>query len=262
MIKYQQFILLLLAVLQHQFANTQDISGKWIGDRSDTKITMDIIQQNDSIYGNAFIIFERGLGKANVAIKGRIKNGVLEYETSKVLEEDIDSNYLLCFVSGKDFLKIKKNKHVLEGTCLSIDVKDECINLSCNERYIKKVDYTFRKDNFYDRKVLVIDTILAKSDSLELVIWDNLKEDGDIVSVYFNEHEIISNLLLKHQPFKTKINCNTELNVLLFYAHNLGDVPPNTATLAIYQNGKLLKELDIKSDADRSESIVIKLQKN
>lgn len=108
MIKYQQFILLLLAVLQHQFANTQDISGKWIGDRSDTKITMDIIQQNDSIYGNAFIIFERGLGKANVAIKGRIKNGVLEYETSKVLEEDIDSNYLLCFVSGKDFLKIKK----------------------------------------------------------------------------------------------------------------------------------------------------------
>ena len=108
----------------------------------------------------------------------------------------------------------------------------------------------------------MIDTIFAKKDSLELVIWDNLKEDGDIVSVYFNEHEIISNLLLKHQPFKTNIYCDTELNELLFYAHNLGSVPPNTATLAIYQNGRLLKELDIKSDADRSESIVIKLLKN
>ena len=79
MIKYQQFILFLFSVLQYLFSNAQDISGKWIGDRSDTKITMDIIQQNDSVYGNAFIIFERGLGKANVAIKGRIKNGVFIY---------------------------------------------------------------------------------------------------------------------------------------------------------------------------------------
>lgn len=141
---------------------------------------------------------------------------------------------------------------------MSIDKKEECFNLSCIERYIKKVAFTFRKNDFNGRKVLIVDTILATQDTLELALWDNLKEDGDIVSVYVNEEKVVNEYLLKNKHKTIKIACPKGWNDVVFYAHNLGTEPPNTATIAVYQNGKLLKEMDLKSDAHKSESFVIK----
>jgi hypoxanthine phosphoribosyltransferase len=254
----QKLIAFLFFVSSALFCNAQDISGRWIGGHSyATKITLDLVQIGDSVSGIAYVVFENKIGRANVAITGSIENGILEYQSYEILEQDVDSNYVLCFVAGKEFLKIKKNKHILEGACISIDKKEECFNLSCIERYVKKVDFTFRKKDFIGRKVLTVDTIVVTQDTLELAIWDNLKEDGDIVSVYVNEEKIASEYLLKRQHKTIKITCKKGINDVIFYAHNLGSEPPNTATIAIYQNGKLLKQLDIKSDANKSESFVI-----
>jgi hypothetical protein len=104
--------------------------------------------------------------------------------------------------------------------------------------------------------------LLSHKTPLELSIWDNLKEDGDIVSVYVNEEKIVSEYLLRHQQKTIKIVCKKGLNDIILYAHNLGSEPPNTATIAILQSGKMLKQLDIKSDANKSESFVIKRLKN
>ena len=245
------------------FVDAQDISGRWIGDKTyGTEITLDLVQIADSVTGIAYIIFENKIGNAHVSINGRIENGILKYETHKILEQNIDSNYIFCLIAGKDFLKIKKNKHILEGTCISIDKKEECLHYSCTERYVKKINYAFRKTELNNRKVLVVDTIVATQDTLELSIWDNLKEDGDIVSVYVNEEKIVSEYLLRHQQKTIKIVCKKGLNDIILYAHNLGSEPPNTATIAILQSGKMLKQLDIKSDANKSESFVIKRLKN
>ncbi len=241
------------------FCKSQNISGRWIGGNSySTKITLDLVQHKDSVSGIGYVVFKDNLGRANIYIEGTFNKGILEYETKRILEKDLDSNYLLCFVAGKEYLKIKKNRHILEGACISIDKQEECFNLSAIEKYVKKVDFTFRQHDFIGRKVLIVDTVFATQDTLELSIWDNMKEDGDIVSIYLNEIKIVSNYLLKNQPKITNVICKKGLNEVLFYAHNLGTEPPNTATIAIYQNGKLLKELDLKSDANKSECFVIK----
>ena len=251
-------ILLLYFILLFHLCHSQNISGRWIGGHSTSnKIILDLVQVKDSVTGIGYVEFNDKIGRANVAVEGVFNTGVFEYVTKKILEQDIDTNYLLCFVAGKEFLKIKKNKHILEGACISVDKKEECFNLSALEKYVKKVDFTFRKKDFIGRRVLVVDTIIATQDSLELLIWDNMKEDGDIVSVYLNEEKLISGYLLRNQPKSIKIICDKKINEVLFYAHNLGSEPPNTATISVKQDGKILKTIDIKSDANKNESFVI-----
>lgn len=256
--KSKPFILFLYFFSLLRFCESQNISGRWIGGHSlSNKIILDLVQFKDSVTGIGYVEFTDKIGRANVAIEGTFSNGIFEYVTKKILEQDIDSNYLLCFVAGKEFLKFKKNKHILEGACISIDKKEACFNLSAIEKYVKKIDFTFRKKDFIGRKVLVVDTITATQDSLELLIWDNMKEDGDIVTVYLNEEKIIANYLLQNQAKSITIVCDKKINEILFYANNIGSQPPNTATISVKQNGKTLKTIDIKSDSNKNESFVI-----
>lgn len=253
-----QYILLLLFTTVIKLSFTQNISGRWIGGHSySTKITLDLLQIKDSVSGIGLVEFNDKLGKANVYIEGIFKKGIFEYETKRILEEDLDSNYVLCFVAGKESLKIKKKKNILEGACISIDQKEECFNLSAIEKYTKKEGFNFRKKDFLNRQVLVIDTINTTQQELELQVWDNMKEDGDIVTIYLNEEIILENYTLQHELKSIKINCKNGLNEIIFYAHNLGSEPPNTATISIKQNEKTIKTIDIKSDENKSESFII-----
>lgn len=237
----------------------QDISGRWVGGHENTaKITLDLYQIKDSITGIGYVEFANDIGFAHVYIEGFLNNGILEYQTKKILEQNVDSLFSLCFVLGKERLKIKKNKMILEGSCISIDQKEECFSLSALEKYTKKIGFTFRKSDFNGRKVLAMDTILASSDTLELTIWDNLKEDGDIVSLYVNDEKVLSNYTLRHYHKTIKIACHKGLNEIILYAQNLGSEPPNTASISITQHNKILKELVLKSDLNKSESIYIK----
>lgn len=248
----------LLLLMNVCISNAQNISGRWIGKRtSGASLTLDIQQCKDSIFGTAYIIFPEEIGSANVAFSGNIQNGILEYETTKILEQNVDSAVLLCLVTGRDILKIKKRKQILEGACISIDKKEPCFNLSCIERYEKKMEFTFHKNLFLNKKVLIVDTIWASQDSLDIKVWDNLKEDGDIVSIYLNEQNVLEKYTLKHQQKTIKLACTKTYNNIVFYAHNVGSEAPNTASIGIYQNGKLLKEIVLKSDAEKSESFVI-----
>jgi hypothetical protein len=251
---------IIIALLYITFSlNAQDISGRWIGGHlNSSKIILDLFQNKDSISGIGYVVFPDDIGHANIYIEGFIENGILEYQTKKILEQNVDSNFSLCFVLGKEHLKIKKNKMILEGSCISIDKKEECFSLSAFEKYIKKTSFIFRKNDFFGRKVLPLDTVFVTDDTIEITIWDNLKEDGDIISLYMNEDKFLSNYTLKHLPKKIKVACKNGLNELILFAHNLGSEPPNTASISITQNNKILKELVLKSDMNKSESIYIK----
>ena len=239
--------------------DAQDISGRWIGGHlNSSKITLDLFQNKDSISGIGYVEFPEDIGHANVYIEGFLENGILEYQTKRILEQNVDSNFSLCFVLGKEHLKIKKNKMILEGSCISIDQKEECFSLSALEKYIKKTSFTFRKNDFFGRKVLPLDTVFVTNDTIEISIWDNLKEDGDIISFYLNEEKVLANYTLRHLQKKIKVVCKNGMNELILFAHNLGTEPPNTASISIKQNNKVLKEIILKSDMNKSESIIIK----
>lgn len=78
------------------------------------------------------------------------------------------------------------------------------------------------------------------------------------MTVYLNEQKIISQYLLLHRKFTVKIVCQKGVNEILLFANNLGSEPPNTASIAISQNGNVLRQIIAKSDAFKSESFIIK----
>lgn len=80
----------------------QNISGKWVGGHNyATKITLDIVQVGDSVYGIGYLVFENKIGRAHVAINGSITDGVLEYETQKNSGTRFGFKLSLMFCVGK-----------------------------------------------------------------------------------------------------------------------------------------------------------------
>lgn len=91
---------------------------------------------------------------------------------------------------------------------------------------------------------------------ITLQVWDNNKEDGDIISLKFNDTWILSNFLLKKEKYKIELELKQKDNQLLMFAENLGSIPPNTAAIAIDDN-VLVRTFMLNSDMSKSESVKI-----
>ncbi len=110
---------------------------------------------------------------------------------------------------------------------------------------------------YAERKINVVRTLTVDTDSITLRVYDNGVVDGDIVSVVYNDKVIVDKLSLKSRALEIKIPVNKEgANKLVFYAHNLGEFPPNTAKLEILYGGKM-EELTLSSDFTVSSAIDI-----
>jgi len=81
--------------------------------------------------------------------------------------------------------------------------------------------------------------------------------DGDIASVIYNDRVVVDKLSLTARALEIKIPVNkSEINTLVFHAHNLGEFPPNTAKLEILYGDKK-EELTVSSDLTVSSTIDI-----
>ena len=64
-------------------------------------------------------------------------------------------------------------------------------------------------------------------------MWDNLQEDGDIVSILVNGKIVLREYTLLNKPKPVEIELQKGLNTIVMYAHNLGEQSPNTAKRSI-----------------------------
>ena len=95
------------------------------------------------------------------------------------------------------------------------------------------------------------------SDQLvDLAIWDHDRADGDVVSLVHNGQVILSEYTLTTAPKWLKLKLQPGKNVITLIAHNLGTVPPNTATVEVHHSGTK-KRFALESDFRKSESVVI-----
>jgi len=92
-----------------------------------------------------------------------------------------------------------------------------------------------------------------------LEISDHQLEDGDIISLNFNDRWIIKEYALKRKALKIQLRLRpNQANYLLLHAENLGKAPPNTAKIAYIYNGEKQVVL-LNSDMGESEMIELKL---
>lgn len=109
------------------------------------------------------------------------------------------------------------------------------------------------------RKVKVWDDIPVETEYVELRVWDKSREDGDTISIYYNGMWVLKNFGLTNdkKAIKIKVRPNKG-NTLVFYAENLGSVPPNTAALSVW-DGTKETEMVVSSDMGTCAAVKLKL---
>ncbi len=105
-------------------------------------------------------------------------------------------------------------------------------------------------------------TVTVVSDSLVLSFYDNGVVDGDSISVYVDNENIISKVKLTEVAAKRTIatNRNTDEIKVTLVAESLGSIPPNTGLLVI-QDGDQRYNIRFSADMQTNASVIIKKKK-
>ncbi len=103
---------------------------------------------------------------------------------------------------------------------------------------------------FKNRKVEVRDRFLAEQTKVPIKIWDDLEEDGDIISLSLNGEWVLRNYKVRKESLEIELNLDRSENYLLMYAENLGEIAPNTAVVEIGN-----KRIKLSSDLRKSDAI-------
>jgi hypothetical protein len=112
------------------------------------------------------------------------------------------------------------------------------------------------------RKVENIQALYFKSDSLQLILYDNGEVDGDTVSVIMNGTVIMPRVGLSTNAVKKTIDTKDagDSIQIVMYAESLGSLPPNTGLLIVY-DGKDRYEIRFSGDMQKSSGIVFRRRK-
>lgn len=117
---------------------------------------------------------------------------------------------------------------------------------------------------FGDRTLETIQTVVFKSDSLKLTLYDNGDVDGDTVSILLNGKVILSKQGLSTNAVNKTIYFTPDMGdslQLVMYAENLGAFPPNTGLLII-KDGRDRYEIRFSGDLKKNAAIILKRRRD
>jgi hypothetical protein len=112
-----------------------------------------------------------------------------------------------------------------------------------------------------ERRSNIVQEITTSEAQLTIRVFDNGLQDGDTVSVLHNNTVVVSHQLVavKYFEFTVQINDGTPVHDITLIAHNLGSIPPNTASLMI-EAGSDRYRLTASTDLERNAIIRIHYQ--
>ena len=110
-----------------------------------------------------------------------------------------------------------------------------------------------------DIEVQKVITVSAKT--LKLSVWDNERVDGDKISLSLNGKWVLRNYEIIKEKHQLEIELTpNHVNQLVFFAENLGEIPPNTTAINIQYEGYNKTHI-MRSNMDKSGSINFYLEK-
>ncbi|MFN8436061.1 MAG: hypothetical protein U0V72_00370 [Cytophagales bacterium] len=102
------------------------------------------------------------------------------------------------------------------------------------------------------RKLDTLDQVKVKSKKITIDIYDPYREDGDRVSILLNGKTVLDNYTVTQKHYSFEVELWPGENNMVFHAENLGDIPPNTATVFVYDGSKKRK-FDMKTNLNTSQ---------
>jgi len=163
----------------------------------------------------------------------------------------------------KDTVVVLKHDTVLikEDTLHTVFVKDSVkIEKDTNTTTVVNTDIVFTENNIpltiKDRTVELQSTVTVNTTEFDIEVYDRSVVDGDSISLNINGDWILQEYMVVKAKLKirVKINPNATNNYLILYAHNLGEISPNTAAIQVLINGKEYR-LTLTSDLQKSGAL-------
>ena len=106
------------------------------------------------------------------------------------------------------------------------------------------------------QKIITVDT-----ETLNIADWDNDRVDGDKISLSLNGRWILRNHEIVKEKYEFEINLiQNQINQLVFFAENLGSIPPNTSAVNIQYEGYNKTHI-MRSNLDKSGCINFFIEK-
>ncbi len=108
------------------------------------------------------------------------------------------------------------------------------------------------------RKNTVFKRIPVSVTNITLDIFDNGTVDGDTISVYYNNKLLVSNRGLSEKAITVQLMLDVKApqHEIVLFAHNLGSIPPNTATVIVKAGDK---RYNLRPSASLTENAVLVL---
>ncbi len=98
--------------------------------------------------------------------------------------------------------------------------------------------------------------MVVKSRFVKIMVWDNKEVDGDKINLSLNGDWILKDYTLTRKPKIIEVELKEGVNHIILYALNLGDIPPNTAAVAVNDNDKL-QEILLESTLENCGALEI-----
>jgi len=109
-----------------------------------------------------------------------------------------------------------------------------------------------------ERKNKLAQTLQITAPYIEVILLDDAEIDGDIVSLYHNNEEVINHKTLGKEVIKYSFKADKQhtYHELVLVAENLGSIPPNTALMRIRAGDKKY-ELTTRANLQENAKVII-----
>lgn len=278
-----------LIALMLQAAHAQmprNLSGKWTGfltqdgggiaDRYHFELTLDA-NEKGNWSGSSFSFIKKG-GKRYVLrleLEASIDGEEVFFEEFRELEyvNELSENSSYCLKRARlHWVSEGDGKGYLSGKWEGTEPKsgNRCvpgrIELRRQENHAKSADTLTTVQNgrivsLENRKVKSGHKLLLAGKNITLKIFDEGKQDGDVISLLYNNQWVLRNYKLRHEPRIIKLQISPERlnNFLACYANSIGKQPPCT-TAIIVSDGKKERKVVLNSDLKTCDIIYFEVE--
>ncbi len=266
--------------------------------KNDTVFFRLVFQIEDGNVSGYMYTDEQGESETKSIIEGKFNyetKRISFIETRKLLSRMTNGFQPLCFVQGNVSLELSPQISKLKGAFIEQTLANKkCINgdisLISPDAYkklkeqievekqikieqtvvkVKKVKTSIKKESIIipsfdsDKKTTIKGdeeiVVYWSSNKINLSIWDDMKEDGDEISISFNDEVILDKYELKNKKKEIELELTTKENKLVFTANSTGLLADNTARVDLFDN-KLKHQIITELKLNKSVTVIIKKQ--
>lgn len=263
-----KYFLLIAFMLLTLAGKSQSIEGKWTGNYSRNfwatqpqRLEVELILYNDSLISGASHLYYEGGKYEHYKLKGvyHKKDSTVYFSEDSTLSvylgafaDNCLGNYLMKLIITDTSIRLagrwKDNSKSL------IRCPTTKVWLEQPRKKQQKQTTPKPKDKKLERTPdiqSIIELASSEQDSIKIEVYDNAQIDGDVISVFVDDKEVITKRKIdaKPIPFYVSLHKHEPILKIKMVAESLGSIPPCTAHMIITTKEKRY-ELDLVSDFD------------